>query len=413
MSVRSRLPLRPGTLRAVIAATFSLACAELIRSGLYLSYLGQSAQAQDALGIAPSVVGLAWALHVGADTVMRGPAGLMIARYGLRPVMIAGALLSLIAMALLLVAQAGWVLLLAAALHGVGFSAAWPGAMNLTADSTAEGAQGRALTAVSMAVLPFIGLGYFLFGFLRDFPVTGVFLLCLGMVGVSLVSAFLLPAHAVRGPDRTPPAPGERRDVLRRLQPLIPAAIMQTVTLSLFGQVLFKLTDVLELPYWTMIAVLVTGALVAFGSLPFVGRVADRGRALLTLTGGFALIGVGMAGIATLPPTWALFPLAALVGLGFAGVQPGWGALVTRTLPEAQRPAAWGFLMTLENIGTAVGPLLGTLAFAQFGARGPFGLGATLALLAAAFYLLFRRAFPASAAPAPAAPSGAASGGPS
>ncbi|MCD0163663.1 MFS transporter, partial [Deinococcus sp. 6YEL10] len=90
MTLRSRLPLRPGTLRAVIAATFSLACAELIRSGLYLSYLGQSMQAQDTLGIAPSVVGLAWALHVGADTVMRGPAGLMIARYGLRPVMIAG-----------------------------------------------------------------------------------------------------------------------------------------------------------------------------------------------------------------------------------------------------------------------------------------------------------------------------------
>ena len=394
VTFRDRLPLRPGTARAVSAAAFSLACAEMIRSGLYLSYLGQSTLAQDALGVAPSVVGLAWALHIGADTVMRGPAGLLIARYGLRPVMIAGAALSLLALALLPAAHAGWALLLIAVLHGVGFSAAWPGAMNLTADSTEDGVQGRALTAVSMVILPFIGLGYFLFGTLRDAPLQSVYLLSLGVLGLSLLAAFLLPARAVRGPAREVMNAEARREVLRRLRPLLPAALMQTVTLSLFGQVLFRVTDELNLTYWTMIAILVTGGAAAFGSLPFIGKVADRGRATLTLTAGFGLIALGMGGIALLPPTWALFPLAALVGLGFAGVQPGWGALVTRTLPEPQRPAAWGVLMTLENIGTAVGPLLGTLAFVQLGARGPFALGALLSLLATVFYVLFRHAFP-------------------
>ena len=398
--LRARIPLRSGVLRAVIIAAFSVACAEFVRSGLYLPYLGQSDRAQAALGLPPSLVGLAWAVHIAADTVMRGPAGLLIARYGLRPVMIAGAALSLLALALLPAAHVGWALLLIAVLHGVGFSAAWPGAMNLTADATPEGVQGRALTAVSMVILPFIGLGYFLFGTLRDADPAAVYVLVMAGASVSLAAAFLLPGHAVRGPSLERLSAPQRRQIWQLRVPLLPAALLQTVTLSLFGQVLFSLADALGLSYWVLLSVLGCGALTAFGSLPLLGRVADRGRAATVLALGFGLIGVGMAVIATLPPVWAMYPLAALVGLGFAGVQPGWGALVTRVLPEKQRPAAWGILMTVENAGVALGPVMGSFAFQQLGAPGPVALGGLLALTAAAFYVLFRRTFPDAPPPA-------------
>lgn len=393
VTLTERLNLNPGALRAVLTAAFALACAEFIRTGLYLPYLGQGRIPQEVLGLPPTAAGVAWAAHFAADSVMRGPAGLLIARYGLRPVLVAGALIALIAIAMLPLAKSIWMLVLIAALHGVGFSAAWPGTMNLTADAARPGVQGRALTAVSMFVFPFIGVGYFSFGLLRDNSFMTVYFIMLGVMALALLAALLVPAKAVRGPTREVTTPQERREVLRRLSPLLPAAFVQTMTTSLLGGVIFKLLEPFNLPYWIMVAILATGGVVAFGALPFVGRIADQGRARLTLSIGFALIGLSLLGFAFHPPTWMMFLLAAGAGLGFSGIQPGWGALVTSTLPEAQRPAAWGVLMTVENIGVALGPAVGAFMFSHHGPAGLFETGAGLALGTAAFYTLFRHLF--------------------
>ncbi|WP_309571215.1 MFS transporter [Deinococcus sp.] len=400
MTLRDRLPIRPGTLGAVLAAAASLAAAEFVRTGLYLPYLGQGRVPQEVLGLPPTAAGLAWAAHFAADSVMRGPTGLLIARHGLRPVLVAGALVTLGAIALLPLAHSVWLLVVIAALHGAGFSAMWPGTMNLTADAAQPGVQGRALTAISMAVVPSVGISYFLFGLLRDGPFMNVYVLCLGTLALSVVFALLVPARAVRGPNRELTTPEERARILRRLTPLLPAALMQTLTLALFGGVLFKLLDTFGLPYWQLVAVLAVGAATAFACLPFVGKLADRGQARMTLTVGFALIGLGLLAFAATPPGWVMFVLAAVVGLGYSGVQPGWGALVTATLPEAQRPVAWGVLMTVENVGTALGPVVGAFMFQHFGAPALFTLGAALALTTALFYTVFRRLFVAQLVPA-------------
>ncbi|UTA50719.1 hypothetical protein MSS93_13855 [Deinococcus radiodurans] len=41
--LRARVPLRPGTLRRVLAGVLLLSCAEFVRSGLYAGYLPQAA----------------------------------------------------------------------------------------------------------------------------------------------------------------------------------------------------------------------------------------------------------------------------------------------------------------------------------------------------------------------------------
>ncbi|MFD1732602.1 MFS transporter [Deinococcus malanensis] len=175
--------------------------------------------------------------------------------------------------------------------------------------------------------------------------------------------------------------------------PLLPAALMQTLTQALIGNWLFRMAPKFGLEYWDLVALLVVGGAVAFGSMPFTGRIADRGRARLAVTVGYALVALGLAGFAFMPPVWTLFLLAACTGLGYAFLTPGWAALVAQTLPEAQRPAAWGVLMTVENGGFAAGPLLGGLALQQAGVRGPFALGAVLALITSLGYVLFRRHF--------------------
>lgn len=396
---QDRLPVRPGTLSGVLVAALVLACSEFVRSGLYAAYLPQAAGALLNLSRADAVAlsSTTFVVHFVADTLMRGPAGALISRFGVRPVMLAGAALSLLALGVLAGTHTAWLMLLAAALHGVGFSAMWPGAMNLTADATRDSHKGRAVTAVSLGVLPLIGAGFLLLGALAAAPRALVFTIILSVLGVALLAALFLP-HRLRRPAQAQAGARQRPERRARLQgalgalaPLFPAALMQTLTMTLLGPLLFTLYRDLGLTYWGMVAVLGTGGAMAFGSLPLTGRVADGGHARLAVTLGFALLALGLGGISTTPPLWALFVLAALVGVGYAFIMPGWAALVTGRLPEAERPAAWGALMTVENVGTWTGPLVGLLAYRTLGPTGPFIVGGLLASLTALGYVVFRR----------------------
>ena len=393
--LRERLPLHPGSLRRVVAGVLLLACAEFVRSGLYAAYLPQVSGALLGLSRTDAVLfgTSAYTAHFIADTALRGPAGAALLRLGLRPVVLAGAALSLLALGLMSVAHSGPLLLLAAALHGAGFSPLWPALMSLTADSAQSTHQGRVLTTVSMSVMPFIGLSVLTLGALADAPHGAVFGLCLGLLTASLLLGLALP-------QRLPvpaAAPTDRRQgvkvAARALAPLIPAAFLQTLTMTLLGPLLFTLYKDLGLTYWGMVALLGLGGAVAFGSMPQTGKLADQGRARLVVTLGFACLALGLGGVAARPPVWALYLFAAVVGLGYAFIAPGWAALVAQRLPEAQRPAAWGTLMTVENLGMSLGPLLGAFAYRTLGVPGPFVAGAALSLLATIGYVLFRRLF--------------------
>lgn len=401
-SRRPPLPLRPGTLGGVAATGAALACAEFVRSGLYAAYLPQASAALLNLPKSEAVAAAAAALtvHFLADTLMRGPAGVLIARRGVRLPLLAGAALSLGALALLPLAHHPATLLLMAALHGIGFSVMWPAAMNLTAEAARPGHQGRALTLLSVGVMPMIGAGVLMLGALAGGGGLTVPLLVLGVQAAGLLAALGAPRRLgspMEGPAAAPPVRPAGRlrvwAVWRPLAPLLPGAFMQTLTLTLLGPLLFTLFPELGLGYWGMVGVLAVGGAAALGSFPLTGRVADGGHARLSVTLGFTLIGLALGLLSTTPPVPALYALAALAGLGYAFVMPGWAALVTGSLPPAERPAAWGVLMTVENAGTALGPLVGALAYRQLGVPGPFLTGAALALLTAAGYVVFRRAF--------------------
>lgn len=398
-------PLRPDLTAGVMSAALTLGLAEFVRNGLYAAYLTQVIDTRFGLPLAAAAS--AWTVHLVADTLMRGPAGALINRFGLRAVMFAGAALSLLAVALLPLAHHLWLLLLLSALHGVGFSAMWPGTMNLTADAAREGYQGRALTFVNVAVTPLIGAGVLVYGALAgrgdSVPLTLAIGIQAGATLLSLLVPRQRPMQGESGAVATPRLPTAQ--LARQLAPLLPAAFMQTLTLTLLGLWLFRIAPGLGLDYWGLVGLLVTGGVAAFAAMPLTGKVADGGRALLAVTLGYALVGAALAGFVLKPPVAVMYLLGPLAGVGYAFLAPGWAALVTRVLPEAQRPAAWGVLMSVENIGVALGPLLGALAYDHLGgATGPFKVSAALALLTSLGYVLFRHAFRESPASADAEP---------
>ncbi|ULH14508.1 MFS transporter [Deinococcus sp. KNUC1210] len=173
----------------------------------------------------------------------------------------------------------------------------------------------------------------------------------------------------------------------RTLAFLIPAALVQTLALSLLGPVITPFAEKMGLGQWGLGGLLVAGAGTAYALLGLAGRLTERFGARQMLIAGLLLAATGLGLMATRPPIPVYFVLAGLLGVGYACLLPGWGGLVSGLLPQEGRAASWGVVMTAENVGMASGPLLGTFVWDRLGASAPFLAGAALFVLTAGVYL--------------------------
>jgi MFS family permease len=128
---------------------------------------------------------------------------------------------------------------------------------------------------------------------------------------------------------------------------------------------------------------------IAFARLP------ERLGPRVSVTTAFVALGAGMALLAAVAATWALFAAAALVGVGMAFMYPSLMALTVTRAPEAERPRAIASFTMFFEIGTAVGGLaLGAIADA-FGKRSGFAVAVSMCVVGA--WALLARVVPPAA----------------
>lgn len=417
-ALRSSWPWPRGAGLAAALALAALCLAEFVRTGLYAAFLVQYGQRE--AGLTLTAVGLAWSVHYGADTLGRSLGGHLAGRYGLRPVALVAALVGLAATVVALFVRSPWLLIPLAAVHGLSFSGLWPGVMTTATRLAGPERQAQAVGFVTLAVAPFVGVAFLGLGALSaaGIAVAGAPLAWWLLVGVSaavLVVSVLAPWPS-GGTTAPVPSPAAAEDVRAELAPslrrslalLLPGAVVQTLALALLGPLVTNFADRVGLGTLGLAAVLGLGGLAAYGLLPVAGRLAARRGSHLVLSAGLVIAALGFAVLATLPPVWAYFPLALVVGGGYASLVTGWGGLVSGLLPERDRAAIWGLIMTAENMGTAGGPLIGSFAAQHFGLTAPFVLGAGLLFAAGLLYLF---GFRGQGRPRP-GKTGAAEGGP-
>ncbi|PYE55273.1 MFS transporter [Deinococcus yavapaiensis] len=393
------LPWPRATVSVVWRAVAVLCFAEFVRTGVYGAFLPLFGP--KVLGLNATAVALAFSVHFGADTVARSLGGHLVGRFGLRPLAVVGTLVTLGVLLTLPHVATAWELMLLAAVHGVAFSPLWPGVMTLASSNAAPDEQARATSFTQMAIFPFIGISFLGIGELASLGMrlgqTSVAWLTLVLAGF-LPVLFLLgrkweiasvrrasTATSVR--EAAPPTPPRTK---RALAVLLPVAVMQTLGLTLLSPILLKFAVNAGLGTLGLAIVIGIGAGTAYLLLSASGRLADRRGARPVLVLGLVLIGLGFAFIATLPPLWAYFAIAALVGVGYSLMMPGWLGLVAKMLPEKERATRWGVIMTAENVGTTVGPLIGGFAWDAFGMRGPFLVGAGLFTVMTIVYLFWK-----------------------
>lgn len=359
---------------------------EGVRSGYFAGLL--PFYAPEHLGLGPATFTLAFTFHQLSENLSKTFGGLLAERVGFGRTVTLAAFIGLLALLLTPEAHAGWLLWGLAILWGLTMSTLYPGLMTLASRIAVPGREARALSFTLTLVMPWVGIGLVGVGQVAQKEPEAALTLLMVAQGVVLLLALSLFPFRI-------PIPQAVREPYpyKRLLFFLPAAFGQTFAPALVSLFILRYAkEELALEPIALGGLLLLGGGLAFGLLPFTGRQVDRRGYRFALVSGLLLLALVMARLAFTPSPGELALLAALGGLGFSLFLPGWNGFLAKNLPEENRAAVWGGLMTVEGLGVALGPAVGGLLWETLGIKAPFLVGSATFLLLSLFYtVLFWR----------------------
>ncbi len=381
----------------MIGSLLVLALVECVRNALLLSLL--PSLGVDALKLSPAVIGLAISAHYLSDNLLRTPMGFLNDRFGQRIVLASGIIVAAAALVFLSRADSARELVAGAALFGVGTSPLWPCVVSTVTSGVRAAEKASAMGYLYIAWLIGGGAGPVLINFVYVLSYPMAFgwivdaLLAAGFITVVVSRRVVSRPHR---PENWTAADAHRylREIivhLKGVSVLFPGMFVQTLAIGVLIPILTpyaRLVLNVTPPWQSAAMVIVGGATVAL--LPVSGRLVDRFGARPFLSGGFLL--AGMALVLFAAQTRYLPALMFMIALGsaYAMILPSWNSLLDRSVDAAKRGAMWGVFMTVEGLGTAVGPLIGGRLWQSVGPRAPFLFSAFLVCSMGVIYTFLR-----------------------
>ncbi len=372
---------RPWT---VLRLATALMLTEIVRSGFFVGFFPLFASEQ--LSLSVSVIGLIASAHYLSDAIAKSAGGWLSERVRLGWVMLAAGLMTALAVVTLPRGGVAWMIILSA-LWGITVSPLWPSILTYVSRDSRPGWEARGVTLATAGIGPAFGGAMLLTGYIARQNLNLAYWLLLA------VAALLLLVSASLAPLKAHPARLTRsRYDWRQFFLLVPAAFVQTMATGLLSPILFLFIKKIDLGIPVLILIVLVGGLVALSVLPGAARWTDHKNPRYVLIPGLLIAATGFAAIGIIPMTLGVRPIplalaGALLGLGFGLFFPGWNGLVVKTLPQADRAAAWGALMSVEALGFAVGPTIGGLTWDLGGPAGPFVAGGLLMAITGGYYL--------------------------
>jgi MFS family permease len=373
-------PWRLKGLSAVARLILAWGLLEGVRNGFYAGYLAIHG---GHLGFTLAVIGTAWSIHLLSDSFSKSLGGYLSQKLGMGIVTLVGGGVGLVALLVTPYAQSPILLFGLSLVWGVSLSAIFPGLLTLSSQVAVQGREGRAVTLTNMLTAPWTGIGVLGIGFVTKVNPG----LALNILEWAQIAVILIGLSLIFRPERVRP-PRQELYPWRRLLLFIPAAFGQTFAPALFSFYILKYAQSLGVSMFWITVLIVLGGVISTILLIWTGRHADRKSPRELLIVGLVLIGTAMIGLGLKPGLSILLPLAVIGGVGFGCFGPAWNALVVRLLPENNRAAAWGTLMTVEGLGHAIGPAVGGVLAAAIASNAPFFVGGVIMLLLSVFYVI-------------------------
>lgn len=352
-------------------------------------------------------VGVVASTYLFVDTlVTRTPAGLIADRWGYKPTLVLGILLSILPLPLMMSAGDANLFIPLNLVNGIGAGMVWPAMYALVANLYGRDQRGTVLGLVNMVMLGGLAVGGPITGSLMlnlfDYPDPRAFgfgfAACIFFVLLALALVLTFVRDAPTRTEGGLESSDALFDTLRAkgarsaLSLLLLIGLAITLALGLIVPVLTLYgTRVLQLSLGTFALIMIPPALTAAGGLIPAGLWADkRGRQ------GPLLVGLILISIPFWGASFSTNPIVVSAGgmiaaAGYALLVPAWNALIMDWIPPERRGFFLGTVATVQGLGLAAGPVVGGILF-QINVYAPFWMaGAILALGAILASILIRR----------------------
>jgi multidrug resistance protein len=362
------------------------------------------------LGANASVLGVLVAIYAFAQFITAPFWGRSSDRYGRRPVILIGLLLSASAYVLFGLAHALWILFLSRLVQGAGGGITGV-VQAYVADAVEPEERAKALGWISAATSAGVMIGPALGSLAARLSNEAPGFIAAGLCIVNVLCAWRWlpePQRAVHTDTATPPAP--RKPLLRSFWEVLShpsGPVSSLIWIYAIGMMGFMAMNTV-LALYLKDAFGVTKETIGF-IYPFFGLVSVIMRALLlgpavrrfgevgvTRLGAITLV-VGLAGIPLPNHLLGLIPVALLVPVGTALLFPATTALVSRRSARGETGQVLGVQQSFGSIARMVGPLGSGFVFQQMGMKYPFWLAALLMLGVSLLTLRQKRGEPRSA----------------
>jgi len=365
--------------RELIQLAIVLFLVEFIRGAIVVSYV--PVYGVDVLGVDTAIVGVAITVHYLIDNIVRLFIGLLLDRYSIRLIVHVGLIISIVGLLMMSLASNAWLLILAAAVYGIGVSPIWIVGLSRVSEENRATQMGILYTVWLVG----IGSGPVVTNFFLDLNVTASFW---GLVVVAFLSWFLslrLANEKIVGSETVPfrqQLTILKRQVIR-MKMLLPGMIIQTTGATMLVPIMPSFAqNELGLSYGEYSVVMIIGGGAAVVSMVPMGKLSDLfGKKWFLVIGfiSFAISVYMLSQSSSIGPAilWATF-----LGLSYASVLPAWNALMASYVPSDSKGVGWGLLSMIEGIGVMLGPVVGG-TLAKY-----LGFGPTMLVTAAMFAFL-------------------------
>lgn len=386
------MPLLPNLSRQEWNMLSVLFCTELVRGAFFLSFLPLYAVKH--LGLPITAAGLAVSAHYLTETAFKTIAGWHFDRLG-RSVLLGGLIISFFSLGSIRLWPHPAVLVTASALFGLGFSPVWLAAMSEVAPVDMPGRVHR-VGLVFAAWLSGAGIGLVGVNFVlhKGFDITFSLLIFLWTFALFLALF-----------TETTERQGKKENNVNFTRPLFqilsnpaaryilaPSMFLQTFCAGLLVPVLPLFAQgKLGLSSSQYGLFLLAGGSTAVACFLPMGHLIDRWEMNLKhiLGAGFGLGALSLVALTIVHNLAGAFLLAILLGVAYGAILPAWNTLLAKVIPSQYQATGWGVFTTIEGLGAALGPAVGSIIARQVGLAAPFVFATFMLLPIALFYLLY------------------------
>ncbi|MCX6374920.1 MAG: MFS transporter, partial [Armatimonadetes bacterium] len=348
---------------SIVAAVAELAYAVMNQSAIppYVQEIGLTAH-----------IGLIYAVFLTVETIFKSPMGHLGDRFGRRPLIVAGAIVSSCTALLMTVAKTLWLLLILRAMDGIASAAIWPTMIAAMSGSVRPERRTTAMSALTVVYIGAVALGPLIGGVANDATnsrLTSFYVISALFVITALVAYFLTPRRsreedeAHEEEERTP----HMRDVItgvKAVPDMMLLAFMAFFAIGLLIPIvkLFAMNELgmSETGYGGLIFPI---AIAVAGASLVAGRLGDKWGKVPSVRLGIALASAAMWAVAFSRTPWHLAGAGVFLGIGFVIAMPAWLALVSDMAAPWIRGAVIGALGTAQGFGAVIGAALGSYLY--------------------------------------------------